>query len=193
MCSEYEAFKIKFGESLQDMITSFTNVVNELISLGKVYTTEEQVDKVLRTLPRSWEIKVIAIREAKDLTNMILDELFGNLKTYEMKIDKKGEGNKEKNFELKATKSDECDIDDNDLALISKNFKKLFKSLLNATKKAPPMKEKNLERPQSEGCFKCGKTDHQIKDCPMWKLEWKKEKAEKERKEPFNKKKNREK
>ncbi|KAH0689867.1 hypothetical protein KY289_017225 [Solanum tuberosum] len=53
LCSKYEAFKMKFGESLQDMITRFTTVVNELISLGKVYTTEEQVDKVLRTLPRS--------------------------------------------------------------------------------------------------------------------------------------------
>ena len=86
---------MKPGESLQDMITRFTTVVNELISLGKVYTTEEQVDKVLRTLPRSWKIKVTAIREAKDLTNMTLDELVGNLKTYEMNIEKRGEGNKE--------------------------------------------------------------------------------------------------
>ena len=35
--SEYEAFKMKFGESLQDMITKFTTVINELISLVKVY------------------------------------------------------------------------------------------------------------------------------------------------------------
>ena len=70
LCSEYEAFKMKSGESRQDMITRFTTVVNELISLGKVYTTEEQVDKVLMTLPRSWKIKVTTIREAKDLTNM---------------------------------------------------------------------------------------------------------------------------
>ena len=74
LCSEYEAFKIKFGESLQDMITRFTIVVNELIFLGKVYTTEEQVDKVLRTLSRSQEIKVTVIREAKDLTNMTNDD-----------------------------------------------------------------------------------------------------------------------
>ena len=115
---------MKFGESLQDMITRFTTVVNELISLDKVYTTEEQVDKVLRTLPRCWEIKVTAIREAKDLTNMYLDELVGNLKTYEMNIDKRSEGNKQKNLGLKATESDESDKDDDDLNLISKNLKK---------------------------------------------------------------------
>ena len=54
------------------MITRFTTVVDELTSLGKVYTNEENVYKVLRNLPRSWEIKVTAIREAKDLTNMTL-------------------------------------------------------------------------------------------------------------------------
>ncbi|KAH0747982.1 hypothetical protein KY290_027214 [Solanum tuberosum] len=66
------------GESLQDMITRFTTIVNELVSLGKIYTTEEHVDKVLRTLPRSWVTKVTAIREANDLTTMILDELLDN-------------------------------------------------------------------------------------------------------------------
>ena len=117
---------------------------------------------------------------------MTLDELVGNLKTYEMNVDKRGERKKEKNLGFKATESDESDIDDDDLDLISKNFKKLLKGGLNASKKSPPQKERNFKRLQSGGCFKCGETDHQIKDCPMWELEWKKEKAEKERKELFN-------
>lgn len=87
LSSEYELCKMESGESLQDMITRFTTIVNELVSLGKIHIIEEQVDKVLRTLPKSWEIKVTAIREAKDLTTMSLDELVGNLKTYEMSVD----------------------------------------------------------------------------------------------------------
>ncbi|KAH0717264.1 hypothetical protein KY285_013295 [Solanum tuberosum] len=87
LCTDYETFKMESGESLQDMITRFTTIVNELVSLGKIYTTEELVDKVLRTLLKSWEIKVTAIREANDLTTMNLDELVGNLKTYEMNVD----------------------------------------------------------------------------------------------------------
>jgi len=31
------------------------------------------------------------------------------------------------------------------------------------------------------GCYKCGKTDHHIKDCPQWEIEWRKERAKKER------------
>ena len=124
---------------------------------------------------------------------MTLDELFENLKTYEMNIDKRGEGNKEKILGHKSTESDESNIDDDDLDLISRKFKKLFKRVLNATKKSPPLQEKNPEQSQNGGCLKCGKTDHQIKDYPMWELEWKKEKAEKERKDLLNKKKNKEK
>ena len=85
---------MKYGESLQDIITRFTTVVNELLSFGKVYTTEEQVDKVIRTLPRSWEIKVTAIREANDQTKMTLDELVRNIETCEMNVHKRSEGNK---------------------------------------------------------------------------------------------------
>ncbi|KAG5611414.1 hypothetical protein H5410_022695 [Solanum commersonii] len=107
----------------------FTTIVNELVSLGKIYTTEELVDKVLRTLPKSWEIKVTAIREAKDLTTMSLDELVGNLKTYELNVDetKMSGRNKDMIFSFKATESDEYNLDDEGIVMISKNLKKLFK------------------------------------------------------------------
>ena len=39
--------------------------------------------KFLRFLPRSWEAKVTAIQETKDLKVLSLDELIGNLQTYE--------------------------------------------------------------------------------------------------------------
>ncbi|KAH0687960.1 hypothetical protein KY284_018513 [Solanum tuberosum] len=172
---------MKSGESLQDMITRFTTVVNELISLGKTYTTEEQVDKVLRTLPRSWEIKVTAIREAKDLTNMTLDELEGNLKTYEMNVDKRSEGNKEKKIGLKATESDESDIDDEDLALISRNFKKLFK-------KGHEFWQNGITHQREDY-----RETTKWRDCPMWEVEWRKERAKKEKRELSSKRKNKEK
>ncbi|XP_070020070.1 uncharacterized protein [Nicotiana sylvestris] len=28
------------------------------------------------------------------------------------------------------------------------------------------------------GCYKCGKTNHHIKNCPQWEIEWKKKRAE---------------
>jgi len=71
-------------ETVMDMYTHFTHITNELKSLGKSFTTEELVRKILRFLPRSWEAKVTAIQEVKDKA-ITLDELVGNLQTHELR------------------------------------------------------------------------------------------------------------
>jgi len=53
--------------------------------LRKSFTIEELVRKILRFLPHSWEAKVMAIQEAKDMNKLSLDELIGNLQTYELR------------------------------------------------------------------------------------------------------------
>ncbi|XP_009587161.1 uncharacterized protein [Nicotiana tomentosiformis] len=63
----YELLSMKESEPIQDMMTRFTKITNELKSLGKVFTSEKLVSKVLRILPASWELKVTAIQEAKEL------------------------------------------------------------------------------------------------------------------------------
>jgi len=69
------------------MYTYFTEITNELKSLEKFFTTEELVRKILRFLPKSWEAKVTGIQEAKDMKAITLDELIGNLQTYELRRD----------------------------------------------------------------------------------------------------------
>ena len=75
---KYELF-IEMGdrETIMDMYTRFTHITNELKSLGKTFSTEELVRKILRFLLRTWEAKVTAIQEAKDLKTFSLDELIG--------------------------------------------------------------------------------------------------------------------
>jgi hypothetical protein len=74
---EYELFCMKFEESISEMFTRFTNIINSLKALGKCYTNVENVRKILRSLPKHWDANVTAIEEAKDLTKMSLDELLG--------------------------------------------------------------------------------------------------------------------
>ena len=76
---KYELFEMGDRETVMDMYTRFTHITNELKSLGKSFTTEELVRKIRRFLPRSWEAKVTAIQEAKDMRAITLDELIGNL------------------------------------------------------------------------------------------------------------------
>jgi len=82
---KYELFKMGGRETVMDMYTRFTHITNELKSLGKSFTTEELVRKILRFLSRSCEAKVTAIQEAKDMKAITLDELIGNLQTYELR------------------------------------------------------------------------------------------------------------
>lgn len=69
------------------MITRFLTIVNMLVSLERRLSTEELVDKVFRTLQKTWNVKLTAIRKFKNLTIITLYELVGNLKTYEMNME----------------------------------------------------------------------------------------------------------
>ncbi|XP_016469838.2 uncharacterized protein LOC107792161 [Nicotiana tabacum] len=101
LTTEYELFRMKDDESIQDLHTRFTSIINEFHSLRDVISRNKLVRKILSVLPSSWKSKVNAITQAKDLQTLTMDELIGNLKTYEMKIKKdseKREPKREKNL-----------------------------------------------------------------------------------------------
>ena len=75
-------------ETIGGMHTRFTNIVNSLNNLGREIKTLDVVLKILRSLPRSWEPKRIAIEEAQDLQRLTLEELIGSLLSYEVEKQK---------------------------------------------------------------------------------------------------------
>ncbi|KAL6327162.1 hypothetical protein AAG906_015201 [Vitis piasezkii] len=106
---------MKENETIVEMITRFTDIVNGLEALGKTYKESEKVMKILRSLPSKWHTKVIAIQEAKDLTKLPMEELIGSLMTYEINLAKKlqeGEDKKNKSIALKATTKEEEDVEE---------------------------------------------------------------------------------
>ena len=76
---KYELFKMEHDESITEMFTHFTDIINNLKSLGKSYSNSDLVRKILRSLPRTWEAKVTAIQEAKDLNILPLEEILGSI------------------------------------------------------------------------------------------------------------------
>ncbi|XP_075101777.1 uncharacterized protein LOC142177210 [Nicotiana tabacum] len=160
-------------EPIQEMMTRFTIITNKLKSLGKVFTLEELVIKVLRILPASRESKFTAIEEAKELDKISLDEL--------------EEPKRDKALVLKAFEEDESDSNDPDLAMFPK-FKRFMKNSKNTSKRETNGKPKPIEKANYDGCYKCSKLDHMVKDCPMWEIEWRKERAEKEKWEKMREK-----
>ncbi|XP_070049179.1 uncharacterized protein [Nicotiana tomentosiformis] len=118
---------MKGDESIQDIHTRFTSIINELHSLGEIIPRNKLVRKILSVLPGSWESKVNAIAEAKDLQKLTIDELIDNLKTYEMKKKKdheRKEPKMEKNLVLK-TDNNESSGEDVDMAYLTKRFQKM--------------------------------------------------------------------
>ncbi|KAH1121294.1 hypothetical protein J1N35_004454 [Gossypium stocksii] len=78
--------KAKLEEGINEMFSRFTNIINGLKTLGKIHPNKEMVKKMLNSLPKSWEPKIMAIEELKDFNLLSLDELICSLLTYEMKI-----------------------------------------------------------------------------------------------------------
>ena len=91
---EYELFSMKPKESIFEMYNCFTTIITNLKGLGKTYGNKKLVKKILNSLPKSWEAKVIAIEESKDPNTFPLDELVGSLLTHEMKVKQEEESNK---------------------------------------------------------------------------------------------------
>ncbi|XP_070056178.1 uncharacterized protein [Nicotiana tomentosiformis] len=162
---EYELFRMKDDESIQELHTRFTSIINELHSLGETIPRNKFVKKILSVLPSSWERKVNAITEAKDLQTLTIDELVGNLKTYEMKKkdNERREPKREKNLVLKKDSNDSSG-EDGDMAYLTRRFQKMVRRNGGIPKRESSSKPKNYDL-----YHKCGKPRHFIKKCPILK------------------------
>jgi len=134
---QYELFTMQPDETIKEMFTHFTDITNNLKSLGKTYTNEEMVRKILRCLPKSkWGPKVTAIKEAQDLKTLGLDGLLGKRLTHKihMKEDeeelqpKKGIAVKTTKEEPQSSEDESTDGDEDSMEIIARGFKMMFKS-----------------------------------------------------------------
>jgi len=106
---------MKEGETIFEMNSRFTAITSELRCISEPIPLSKQVRKILKVLPKSWESKVNAITEAKDLKTLAMDELIGNLQTYELNKQQgttMKEGKKEKSIALKTSQNDVTEEDD---------------------------------------------------------------------------------
>ncbi|XP_070044026.1 uncharacterized protein [Nicotiana tomentosiformis] len=57
LTTKYKLFRMKDDESIQDMHTRFTSIINELHSVGEIISRNKLIRKILSVLPSSWESK----------------------------------------------------------------------------------------------------------------------------------------
>jgi cell division protein FtsB/Arc/MetJ-type ribon-helix-helix transcriptional regulator len=178
LTTSYELFKMKENESISEMFTRFTDIINGLAALGKTYQNSEMCRKVLRALPSSWESKKTAIKEAKNLNTLPLDELLGSLMSYEVEREsfeqEKKEEKSKKNLALKASlsSSEEESDEDAEFAMLARKFRRFYKKREGSFSKKPITSEKGkkiLNKTDNFTCFGCKKPGHMKIDCPLLK------------------------
>ncbi|GJR65517.1 zf-CCHC domain-containing protein [Tanacetum coccineum] len=180
---KYKEFIISDDETIDCDFARFNIIITSLKALDESFSSRNHVRKFLRALPTKWRSKITVIEESKDLSTLPLDELFGNLKVYEVVLEKdleisKNKKEKYKSLALKARKvlSEEeatsSDSNDEEYAMAVRDFKKFFKrrgkfvrqphdNKKNFRKVKEDKKEKDDRR-----CLKCGDPNHFISDCP---------------------------
>src|SRR3954463_12802323 len=86
LTTKFENLKIKEDETIYEFYMNVFEIANNLGALGKKMSEAKLVRKILRSLPKRFDMKVIVTEEAQHIINMKLDELIGSLQTFEMSI-----------------------------------------------------------------------------------------------------------
>ena len=66
-------------ESFDEFYANLKDIVNSAFNLGETIPEPKIMRKVLRYLPKRIHAKIIAIEESKDIDQILLIELVGNL------------------------------------------------------------------------------------------------------------------
>ena len=120
------------GESFDEFYAKFKDIENSAFNLGKTILELKIVRKVLRSLHERFHAKITTIEESKNIDNIPLTKLDGNLQTYELGLIRIRKSSKSKSMALKAKSSDtnesSNDEDSKMKSYIMRRFKKFMKN-----------------------------------------------------------------
>ncbi|XP_024196068.1 uncharacterized protein LOC112199259 [Rosa chinensis] len=142
---------------------------------GAPFDEDKVVKKILRALPEKFHSKVTSIEDSFDIDEYPLDELIGNLKTYELRLKPE---KKSKGVAFKAVKGTEEEDEPLDLALLTKEFKNFLRNKSSSRNFNTPKKnfvssgssDNNAKSGKGNNsgkikCYECGGHGHISTDC----------------------------
>jgi hypothetical protein len=83
---QYQTFSQKPGESIDDCFARFESIMSSLHSCGPLaYSNNERAKQLLYALDDSvWGMKITALEESANFTNLDIEKLFSKLKSHEL-------------------------------------------------------------------------------------------------------------
>ncbi|MCI00186.1 gag-pol polyprotein, partial [Trifolium medium] len=141
LTTKVENFRMKEDECIHDFHMNVLDFANSFDSLGEKIAEEKLVRKILRSLPKRFDMKVIAIEEAQDIPSMKVEELIGSLLTFELAINERSE-KKNKSITFNSNTDDneiQCDMEtneriSNDIIDLGKQFNKVLEMMDRKTR-----------------------------------------------------------
>ncbi|XP_024196073.1 uncharacterized protein LOC112199264 [Rosa chinensis] len=146
-------------ETVDDFHGRILKISGQCRSLGALFDEDKIVKKILRALPEKFHSKVTSIEDSFDIDEYPLDELIGNLKTYEMRLKPE---KKNKGVAFKAIKEEEEET--LDLALLTKEFKKFLKNKNSSRNLNTPKKNSYNGSSSSDYNNKNGRSDDESQE-----------------------------
>ena len=101
LTSSFEEIRMAEDETFDEFYAKLKDIVNSAFNVGVSIAKSKIVRKILRSLPERFHAKITVIEEVKDIDQITLTELVGNLQTYEMGLGSMGKGGKSRNLALK--------------------------------------------------------------------------------------------
>ena len=190
LTTSFEEIKMEEDKSFDEFYTKLKDIMNSAFNLRETIPKPKIMRKVLRSLPKRFHAKINAIEELKDIGQIPLTGLVGNLQTYELGLTRIGKTGKGKSMALKA-KSNEIDesSDDEDSKMksyITRQFKKFMKNAnRNSFDKDRRQSSSSQFKGQDKGkkdameggqytvpvgpkCFGCHGFSHMKQECPTY-------------------------
>ncbi|GAU51225.1 hypothetical protein TSUD_412310 [Trifolium subterraneum] len=133
---KFENLRMKKDESVHNFYMNVMDFANSFDDLGEKLSDEKIVRKILRSLTKKFDMKVIAMEEAQDISTMKVDELIGSLQTYESSVNERLE-KKNKSIAFVSNTEDEdleSDMESTDsvseaIFLLGRQFNKVLKRM----------------------------------------------------------------
>ena len=147
LTTRFEELKMGDDESFDSFYGKLNEYLNCKFNLKEKIEDAKVVRKMLRSLPESFQAKVTAIEESKDLGEIKIQKLIGSVQTYELGLPSP---KLSKSLDLKtiiermddSTEEDDVDV----VTFLALNFQKFLKM-------------KNSGKPFSKGKFSSSKGD----------------------------------
>ena len=79
LISSFEEIRMKEDETFNEFYAKLKDIITSAFNLGESIVKSKIVRKILRSLPKRFHAKIIAIKEVKDIDQILLTELVRNL------------------------------------------------------------------------------------------------------------------